>query len=995
MSDSILAFEDEIQKLAMKPFRKLQDSCRRKFLINLKKKKKREKQIEMLKDNTVQCDSKRAKRQCEQHDSDDDFETPMPKGISVNKKEDQPHKQLSSSCQIVTKSKQSSAKTKKRKEPVNDNGSDDDFESPKKDNDIQSPKKRCKNGKRKVNNDRPHVYKDITTTRIRTRSCPANFCEMVQSLNVAQLAVVEEIGFSSVLQLDVHMVPTCLGYWLVTNYDVESNNLDIGTRKIEITRELVRDVLGIPMGDKQVVEMGKPSYSDPVIAEFRNQYGARSKLKKVKEVIETIKASDESGRIFKLNFLVVFNTIMGETTKGSTVLMRFLPSVTTDVDIKDLDWCSYIVTLLKNTKAGWSGLEHFNGPLTFLALVYAHEKGKSLMTTIPAIQHYGTVSLMYLEDDLFANTYTFLSHLEEAIRLKDEENVIDKEGVKNNEKEGCGTTITENEGSSSYEPYDLVSSPTNPTNENELRILIEKKVGQIDKLMTEVEGLMTEVEGLITRGIDKYPNDDGIKQVAVEWEINLQKYRDKKRDVSGNKVQNVTEINNQAGMSLSESTEEEIGFLTMEQLEKDAFMKIAILERKQTNQAKPSDKPSFDFMSQLTPLDEADYTNTPTRDGTAKHNDDVNVARLLKKMPILRTDDGFDEQEVVMETPPNQILAPLPISVVKQISKIKETRPTRNKTLPAILRSPFTRKKVSLATRWSKAEINISETIFAANKDVWNTVFETKHGIIVPRVSLETMYPGLMVHISVLDCWSAVLNSEDKFRNKKDPKRMFCYCNMLGDKDFDITVNEEERIKTFNTNMDRILRDTEKKTIIGFDLLFIPILYSKHYYVICFNLTQPQVHVIDNLASKADFDAKYGQRPQIMQKTLCSYLEIVGHPLASELKMCKPVRLEMPWRTHYNSVDCGIFVMRHMETYKCTPIKVWLCGLLKEVEGQRGQLNDLRVKYLVKILMSDINIQKDAIVAEVRQFAKVRDEEKEALKKSRFERIKERVESAI
>ncbi|MFS7979869.1 hypothetical protein Hanom_Chr10g00932751 [Helianthus anomalus] len=129
---------------------------------------------------------------------------------------------------------------------------------------------------------------------------------MVQSLNVAQLAVVKEIGFSSVLQLDVHMVPTCLGYCLVTNYDVESNSLDIGSRKIEITRELVRDVLGIPMGDKQVVEMGKPSYSDPVIAEFRNQYGPRSKLKKVKEVIETIKASDESGRIFKLNFLVVF-----------------------------------------------------------------------------------------------------------------------------------------------------------------------------------------------------------------------------------------------------------------------------------------------------------------------------------------------------------------------------------------------------------------------------------------------------------------------------------------------------------------------------------------------------------------------------------------------------------------------------------------------------------------------------------------------------------------
>lgn len=28
-----------------------------------------------------------------------------------------------------------------------------------------------------------------------------------------------------------------------------------------------------------------------------------------------------------------------------------------------------------------------------------------------------------------------------------------------------------------------------------------------------------------------------------------------------------------------------------------------------------------------------------------------------------------------------------------------------------------------------------------------------------------------------------------------------------------------------------------------------------------------------------------------------------------------PHRLEMPWQTVYNDVDCGVFVMHHMSTY--------------------------------------------------------------------------------
>ncbi|GKD04032.1 ulp1 protease family, C-terminal catalytic domain-containing protein, partial [Tanacetum coccineum] len=66
-------------------------------------------------------------------------------------------------------------------------------------------------------------------------------------------------------------------------------------------------------------------------------------------------------------------------------------------------------------------------------------------------------------------------------------------------------------------------------------------------------------------------------------------------------------------------------------------------------------------------------------------------------------------------------------------------------------------------------------------------------------------------------------------------------------------------------------------------------------------------------------------------------------------KMVKAERLITPLgcSTRNNFVDCGVFMMRHMETYKgdgdC-------CGLSREGSEQINELIDLRHKYIAKIL---------------------------------------------
>ena len=51
--------------------------------------------------------------------------------------------------------------------------------------------------------------------------------------------------------------------------------------------------------------------------------------------------------------------------------------------------------------------------------------------------------------------------------------------------------------------------------------------------------------------------------------------------------------------------------------------------------------------------------------------------------------------------------------------------------------------------------------------------------------------------------------------------------------------------------------------------------------------------------------------------------------LAQSLKNVKPMYMIMPWQTLGNYKDCGIFLIRHMETYKGEP-KNWITDLKAE-----------------------------------------------------------------
>ncbi|KAJ0770934.1 hypothetical protein HanPI659440_Chr07g0263281 [Helianthus annuus] len=78
----------------------------------------------------------------------------------------------------------------------------------------------------------------------------------------------------------------------------------------------------------------------------------------------------------------------------------------------------------------------------------------------------------------------------------------------------------------------------------------------------------------------------------------------------------------------------------------------------------------------------------------------------------------------------------------------------------------------------------------------------------------------------------------------------------------------------------------------------------------------------------------------------------------------------MDWRTLQNGCDCGVFTMRHMETYKGKSPRN--PGFVNEDKKtiQDSQLRFLRYPYLSKIVLSDYNLIRKEVYDKAKEFTK-------------------------
>ena len=87
------------------------------------------------------------------------------------------------------------------------------------------------------------------------------------------------------------------------------------------------------------------------------------------------------------------------------------------------------------------------------------------------------------------------------------------------------------------------------------------------------------------------------------------------------------------------------------------------------------------------------------------------------------------------------------------------------------------------------------------------------------------------------------------------------------------------------------------------------------------------------------------------------YLICTKHPsLKKMLKDGAAKIAKMKWRTKENKIDCGLYMMMHMEMFEGEIGLKWKTNILDEKNHQYAeQIKRMRMRYASKILFHDVN----------------------------------------
>ncbi|GJY51740.1 hypothetical protein Tco_0442587 [Tanacetum coccineum] len=114
--------------------------------------------------------------------------------------------------------------------------------------------------------------KGKTYPPVNRRHPPKCLIDSIKKFTDSQRERVKTMGFEHVLSIKIEKIPKKLGYWIVTNYDLETSSLNINGRSLLITKEVIHDVYGVPIGEVPIKGFKKSRKRDNVIEEWKRQF---------------------------------------------------------------------------------------------------------------------------------------------------------------------------------------------------------------------------------------------------------------------------------------------------------------------------------------------------------------------------------------------------------------------------------------------------------------------------------------------------------------------------------------------------------------------------------------------------------------------------------------------------------------------------------------------------------------------------------------------------
>ncbi|CAH1415866.1 unnamed protein product [Lactuca virosa] len=178
------------------------------------------------------------------------------------------------------------------------------------------------------------------------------------------------IGFGQLLNIKVDGSASRIGYYVVNNFDPERMVLNVDQGEIPITRQLINDMLGLPLGNININSLKFTPAEDKTVDFWSAQFKSENDIRP-KGVQRVIKRLKDVGLLFKVNFLVLICNTLGQSKSMGTCDVSMLSRVSADLDLSNIDLCSYVLECLKNTKHAWNSMSdtsYYVGPIVLLTV---------------------------------------------------------------------------------------------------------------------------------------------------------------------------------------------------------------------------------------------------------------------------------------------------------------------------------------------------------------------------------------------------------------------------------------------------------------------------------------------------------------------------------------------------------------------------------------------------------------------------------------------------
>ncbi|KAF5791525.1 putative Ulp1 protease family catalytic domain, papain-like cysteine peptidase superfamily [Helianthus annuus] len=159
-------------------------------------------------------------------------------------------------------------------------------------------------------------------------------------------------------------------------------------------------------------------------------------------------------------------------------------------------------------------------------------------------------------------------------------------------------------------------------------------------------------------------------------------------------------------------------------------------------------------------------------------------------------------------------------------------------------------------------------------------------------------------------------------------------------------MDEAGRLDVIASSMKELLKGSEdnKPDLKAFRVVLIPIAENSHYYLICFDLKNSAIEVIDNIHETKSFvgpqdNDDYDKKDTVLKvkHMFVAYLKAMRNANWKQMKSVEPQKLKLNWQTKKNSIDCGVFFY---ETYggiqgkRCQELVMWIQNRKKQETGR-------------------------------------------------------------